>query len=222
MWEKDLFHEYCLEKNPTGFSYGMFMNCISLTILWASQVVLKNPLANVGDGREAGSILGSGRFPGGGYSNPLQYSCLENPMDRGVWWVIVHGVTDSRHNWVTNTFTFLSAPFWNRVYFSILLLSPCFGPTKLGGTHVQSEALNVFAQLDLLAWASAIWWKRMCPEKLLIPGWEDTWNRPDADSQPEAEPSQLSPSPTSERNKCCRPPRFWGHFLCSFTAVVAD
>ena len=73
----------------------MFMNCISLTILWASQVVLKNPLANVGDGREAGSILGSGRFPGGGYSNPLQYSCLENPMDRGVWWVIVHGVIKS-------------------------------------------------------------------------------------------------------------------------------
>ena len=181
------------------------------------------------DGRESacnagdpGFIPGSGIPPGRGNDNPLQYSCLENPMDRGVWWVIVHGVTDSRHNWVTNTFTFLSAPFWNRVYFSILLLSPCFGPTKLGGTHVQSEALNVFAQLDLLAWASAIWWKRMCPEKLLIPGWEDTWNRPDADSQPEAEPSQLSPSPTSERNKCCRPPRFWGHFLHSFTAVVAD
>ena len=79
---------------------------------------------------------------------------------------------------------------------------------KLGGTHVQSEALNVFAQLDLLAWASAIWWKRMCPEKLLIPGGEDTWNRPDPDSQPEAEPSQLSPSPMSEKNKCCGSPRF--------------
>ena len=79
---------------------------------------------------------------------------------------------------------------------------------KLGGTHVQSEALNVFAQLDLLAWASAIWWKRMCPEKPLIPGGEDTWNRPDPDLQPEAEPSQLSPNPMSEKNKCCGSPRF--------------
>ena len=53
----------------------------------ASQVtpVVKNPLANAGDERDAGSILGSGR--GGGYGNPLQYSGLENPMDRGAWWL---------------------------------------------------------------------------------------------------------------------------------------
>ena len=42
-------------------------------------------------------IPGSGRSPGGGHGNPLQYSCLENPMDRGAWWAAVHGVTESEH-----------------------------------------------------------------------------------------------------------------------------
>ena len=46
-------------------------------------LVVKNLPANAGEIRDAGSILGSGRFPGGGYGNPLQYSYLENPMDRG-------------------------------------------------------------------------------------------------------------------------------------------
>ena len=51
----------------------------------ASQVVLvvKNPLANAGEVRDVGSIPGSGSSPGRGHDNPLQYSCLENPMDRG-------------------------------------------------------------------------------------------------------------------------------------------
>ena len=58
----------------------------------ASQAVLvvKNPLANAVDLRDGGSIPGLGRFPGGGDGNPLQYVCLENPMDRGVWWATVH------------------------------------------------------------------------------------------------------------------------------------
>ena len=48
-----------------------------------------------GDVRHTGSIPGSGRSPGGRHGNPLQYSCLENPMDRGAWWAVVHGVTES-------------------------------------------------------------------------------------------------------------------------------
>ena len=62
---------------------------------WASQVVLviKNPPANAGDIRDVGSIPGSGRSPGVGTGNQLQYSCLENPMDRETWQVTVHGVT---------------------------------------------------------------------------------------------------------------------------------
>ena len=58
--------------------------------------VVKNPLANSGDARDTGSIPGLGRFPGGGNGNPLQYSCLENPMDRGAWRATVHGVTKSQ------------------------------------------------------------------------------------------------------------------------------
>ena len=63
------------------------------TLIWASQValVVKNPLANAGDMRNMGSVPESGRFPGGGHGNPLQYSCLENPMDRGAWWATVRG-----------------------------------------------------------------------------------------------------------------------------------
>ena len=58
-------------------------------------LVEKNPPANAGDVRDVGSILGLGRSPGGGSGNPLQYFCLENPMDRGAWWAIVHGVAKS-------------------------------------------------------------------------------------------------------------------------------
>ena len=63
--------------------------------VWASQVVpvVKNPPANGGDVRDGGLIPGSGRFPGRGHSNPLQYSCLENPMEKGAWWATVFRVT---------------------------------------------------------------------------------------------------------------------------------
>ena len=57
--------------------------------------VVKNPPANAGDERDKGSIPGLGRYPGGGNGNPLQYSWLENPMDRGVWWAILHRVVKS-------------------------------------------------------------------------------------------------------------------------------
>ena len=64
---------------------------------WASKVVVlvKNPSANTGDVRDMDSVPGSGRSPRGGHVNPLQYSCLENPMDRGAWWAIVHRVAKS-------------------------------------------------------------------------------------------------------------------------------
>ena len=57
--------------------------------------VVKNPLANAGDVRDAGSVPESGRSPGGGHGDPLQYSCMENPMDRGSWWAMVHRVAKS-------------------------------------------------------------------------------------------------------------------------------
>ena len=53
--------------------------------------MVKNSPANAGDTGDKGSIPRSGRSPGGGNDNPLQYSCLENSMDRGAWWAVVHG-----------------------------------------------------------------------------------------------------------------------------------
>ena len=58
--------------------------------------VVKNMRANARASGDACLILGSGRSHGGGNSNPPQYSCLENPMDRGAWWATVHGVTKSQ------------------------------------------------------------------------------------------------------------------------------
>ena len=59
-------------------------------------LVVKNPSANTGDIRDVGLIPGLGRPPGGGNGNPLQYSCLENPMDRGAWWATVLRVAQSQ------------------------------------------------------------------------------------------------------------------------------
>ena len=57
--------------------------------------MVKNLPANEGDTREVGSMPGSGKSPGRGHGSPLQYSCLENPMDRGIWWATVHEVPKS-------------------------------------------------------------------------------------------------------------------------------
>ena len=64
----------------------------------ASQVVLvaKSLPANAGDFGDTGSTPGSGISPGGGHGSPLQYSCLENPMDRGAWWATVHRFAKSQ------------------------------------------------------------------------------------------------------------------------------
>ena len=59
-------------------------------------LVVKNPSANAGDVRDKSSIPGLGKSPGEGNGNPLQYSCVENPMDRDAWWATVHAVAK---NW---------------------------------------------------------------------------------------------------------------------------
>ena len=58
-------------------------------------LAVKNLSANAGDIRDIGSVPGLGKSPGGGYGNPLQYSCLENPMDRGDWQATVHRLAES-------------------------------------------------------------------------------------------------------------------------------
>ena len=69
------------------------MNLGILQINFPGGPEVKASASNAGD---LGSIPGSGRYPGEGNGNPLQYSCLENPMDGGAWWATVHGVAKSR------------------------------------------------------------------------------------------------------------------------------
>ena len=80
------------------FIFFFFLS-FAVVLLGASQValVVKNPPANAGDirDRDVGSIPGVGRSPGEGHGNPLQYSCLKNPMDNGAWQAIVHRVAKS-------------------------------------------------------------------------------------------------------------------------------
>ena len=101
---------YFIQNKIQKFSHGLqepmwnglsptfsFLKNGSTVNVQASQValVVKNLPVNAGDVRDAGSIPGSGRSPRGGHSNPLQYSCLENPTYRGAWWATLHGVAKS-------------------------------------------------------------------------------------------------------------------------------
>ena len=71
--------------------------------------MVKNLLANVGDAGDAGSIPWSGRAPGAGNGNPLQYSCLENSRDKGVWWATVQG--GLKESDMTHVCTY-APPYW--------------------------------------------------------------------------------------------------------------
>ena len=77
----------------TGLHLWMFLSLFSLHLAFLLQCVYVS--ANAGDTRDAGSVTGSGRSSGGGNGKPFQYSYLENPMDRGAWWAIVHGASKS-------------------------------------------------------------------------------------------------------------------------------
>ena len=79
-------------------THSWVQNSALILSTWAPQValVVKNLPANAGDIRDTGSVPGSGRSPGGGNDNLLQYFCLENPLDGGAWRVMVHKVTQSQ------------------------------------------------------------------------------------------------------------------------------
>ena len=68
---------------------------IAALFLIAKTSQVKNPPANAGDIRDVGLISGLGKSRGGEHGNPLEYSCLENPIDRGAWWATVHRVAKS-------------------------------------------------------------------------------------------------------------------------------
>ena len=72
--------------------------CTSFIRASQGALVVKNLPGNAGDTRDEGSIPGLGRSPRGGHGNPLQYSCLENSMDRGAWQATIHGAAESDNN----------------------------------------------------------------------------------------------------------------------------
>ena len=101
-WQKYLNIEFLVSDMTSPFlctwHYSHFLKMIQAFILSENikvALMVKNLLASAGDTGDVGSIPGSGRSRGGGCGNPLQYSCLENPMDRGAWWAMVHRVAKS-------------------------------------------------------------------------------------------------------------------------------
>ena len=84
-------------KNIRSLSLSLSLCvCVCVCVCIYVALVVKNPPPKAGDSRDTGSIPGSGRSPGEGNGNPLQYSCLGNSMDRGAWRVTVHLVAKSR------------------------------------------------------------------------------------------------------------------------------
>ena len=77
-------------EDPMEKEMATHSSIVALEIPWTEE---PGGLQSMGCKRVMGSTPGSGRSPGGGNGNPLQYSCLKNPTDRGAWWAIVHGVT---------------------------------------------------------------------------------------------------------------------------------
>ena len=96
-------------------------------------LVIKNPPANAGGIRDLGSIPGLGRSPGEGSGNTLQYSCLENPMDRGIWWAKVHGVAKG-WTWLK----WLSMNIGVHVSFWIIVLSGYMPRSRIAGLYSNS------------------------------------------------------------------------------------
>ena len=94
----------CNIRNSTGPEIFFLTNPPDDSGTSQVALVVKNPPANTGHARDAGLIPGSGRAPRVGSSNPLQYSYLENPMDREAWWAI-HGVAESGTTECTYTHT---------------------------------------------------------------------------------------------------------------------
>ena len=88
--------------------------------------MVKDPSANAGDLRNVGSFPGSGRSPGGGHGNPLQYSCLKNPMDWGAWQATVRRVAKSRTwlKWLSTQASFLPCTYGNLYVSALLSIRP--------------------------------------------------------------------------------------------------
>ena len=93
---RDVFCPFCY-RSRWGRGWHCEQSCLVACKMSVASLGLssKESTCNAGAAGDAGSISGSGRSPGGGHGNPLQYSCLEKPLDRGAWWATVHDVVKS-------------------------------------------------------------------------------------------------------------------------------
>ena len=96
-------------------SSGVWFNASHAFLGFPGGSLVKNPPANGGDAADMGSIPGRGRSPGEGNGTPLQYSCLENPMDRGAWRATVHGVTRVGQDLVSKPPSLRAKPIFEKV-----------------------------------------------------------------------------------------------------------
>ena len=102
--KKDLRFPWILQSRDNAINHLVYIRSTSYDGLprWCSS---KESVCNAGDAGDAGSIPKMGRYSGEGNGNPLQYSCLENPMDRGAWWVTVHEVAKNQTRLSMHTYT---------------------------------------------------------------------------------------------------------------------
>ena len=131
---KAICHSACV---PVGFPGG---------------TVVKNPPADAGDTRDMHSIPGSGRCPGEGNGNPLQYSCLGNPLDRGAWWAILHGAAKSRTRLRNYTRTFVC-------YWASRVARKVKNPPATWKTRVQSLGWEDPLEEGMATHSSILAWK---------------------------------------------------------------
>ena len=141
LFDLKVFYVFLLLFQQSWNSFrGLYFSIWALSS-WASQVLLvvKSLPANAGEVRGSGSIPGLGRSPGEGNGNPLQYSCLGNPMARGAWWAIVHEVVKSWMHLSTHIFlhtncqshkTHLSFSEINTVFTQLFSLPLTIFPTR--------------------------------------------------------------------------------------------
>ena len=129
-----------IDGSPPGSPVPGILQARTLEWVAILGLVVKNPPENA---RDAGLIPGSGRSPGGGNDNPLQYSCLGNPMDGGTWWAAVHGVVKSRTQLRDFTFTFhfhalekAMAPHSSTLAWKIPWTEESGGPQSMGSLRV--------------------------------------------------------------------------------------
>ena len=130
--------------------------------------MVKNPPANAGDTGDGGSVPGSGRSPGVGNANPLQYSCLKNPMDRGALWATVHGVTRVMHHWARTHDGYNRNEGWSE---AILCHSTGAPPHAQYVSTVQTtiSIAHVFMSELLFHWLTQLYSKQQ--------GWEAKWRQ---------------------------------------------